>query len=78
MSEIKLAVIIEGGMVQALVTDLPEFQNMAVQFIDYDTEGSMDDECTIILQSDHKPASAYVSTFTVEPAQIQIIERNPS
>ena len=78
MSKIKLAVIIEEGMVQAIISDTPEFQNMTVQVIDYDIEGSLEDECMTILQSDHKPASAYVSTLTVEPAQIQIIERIPS
>ncbi len=43
MSEIKLAVIIDGGVVQAIISDTPEFQNMTVQVIDYDTEGLSED-----------------------------------
>ncbi len=67
----KLAVILEGGLVQCIVgTGALIGKNVVV--IDYDTEGGDMDDIVVIEQGDGSNADAYVSSHTVTLAEIGI------
>jgi len=69
----RLAVVIEGGLVQAVVADRPDAAP-SVAVIDYDTDGFEADELRHITQSDGSNAKALVVEHCVEPAAIDLDE----
>lgn len=69
----RLVVVIEGGLVQAVVTDRPDTAP-AVAVIDYDTEGFEPEDLRHITQSDGSKAKALVVEHCVEPAAINLDE----
>ncbi len=69
----RLAVVIEGGLVQAVVSDRPEAAP-SVAVIDYDTDGFETDELHHITQSDGSKAEALVVEHYVESAAIDLDE----
>ena len=70
----KMAIIIEGGLVQSIVTDdlenFPEFEDIMV--IDYDSQGFEPDEISLVPQSDGGVAEALVGHLCVEEASIDL------
>lgn len=69
-----LAVILDGGLVQGVVTDGNVMVGGEVTVIDYDTDGADDDEVTAIEQGDGNVADAFVSTWAVVAAGIVLPE----
>lgn len=70
MTNSKLAIVLEGGLVQTIVTEDESLIGMAIDVIDYDTDGADDDEISPVQQSDGSYANAILNTFTVEKATI--------
>jgi len=74
-SPINLAIVLDGGLVQAVVTDAPEaFKGVNTMIIDYDTDcPDQDDEpLGIIPQGDGKLVSAYICATSIEKAGIDL------
>lgn len=69
----RLALVIEGGLVQAVVADRPDTAP-SVAVIDYDAEGFETDELRYITQSDGNKAEALVVEHCVEQATIDLNE----
>ncbi len=65
-----IAIVCEGGLVQAVVTDDPAQVGMKVLVIDYDTEGA--DEITCVRQEDGEDADACVHWDSVGLASIDL------
>jgi len=69
----RLAVVLEGGIVQAVIADQPDAApNVAV--VDYDTDGYDPDELRHITQSDGSQSLGLVIEHFVEPAGINLDE----
>jgi len=67
-----LAIIVEGGMISAIVTN-DEGARVAfadVIVIDYDTDGAAEDDVIGIPQSDGSISKGYVAEWEIDPAQI--------
>jgi hypothetical protein len=69
----RLAVVMEGGIVQAVIADQPDAAP-SVAVIDYDTNGFETDELRYITQSDGTKSSALVVEHCVEVASIDLDE----
>ena len=69
----RLAIVIEGGLVQAVVADRPDAAP-AVAVIDYDIEGSEPEDLRHITQSDGSKVTALVVEHCVEPVAIDLDE----
>lgn len=69
----RLAVVLEGGIVQSVIADRPEAAP-AVAIVDYDTEGQPTEDLCDITQSDGSRSKAYVIEPWIEPARIDLDE----
>ena len=69
----RLAIVIEGGLVQTVVSDQPDVAP-SVAVIDYDTDGFEAEDLCHIKQSDGSRAKALVVEHCVEPAAIDLDE----
>jgi hypothetical protein len=69
----QLAIVMEGGIVQAVIADQPEAAP-AVAVIDYDTDGYESEELCSITQSDGSESKALVVEHYVEPTRINLDE----
>ena len=69
----QLVIVMEGGIVQAVITDQPEAAP-AVAVIDYDTDGYESEELCSITQSDGSESKALVVEHYVEPTRINLDE----
>ena len=70
-----LAVTIERGAVQAVVTDHPEFlPPMNLVVIDYDSRGKQESEKVEVPQEDGTISTADVTAYTINPARINLTE----
>lgn len=69
----RLAVVMEGAIVQAVIADQPEAAP-AVAVVDYDIEGQALEDLCDITQSDGSRSKAYVVEPWVEPARIDLDE----
>jgi hypothetical protein len=69
----RLALILEGGIVQAVIADQPDTAP-AVAVIDYDTDGYESEELCSIAQSDGCQSKALVVEQYVEPTRINLDE----
>lgn len=69
----RLAIVIEGGLVQAVVSDQPDVAPSVV-VIDYDTDGFEVEDLCCITQSDCSKAKGLVVEHCVEPAAIDLDE----
>ena len=69
----RLAVVMEGGIVQAVVADQPDAAP-CVAVIDYDTDGFETDELRYITQADGTKSSALVVEHFVAQASIDLDE----
>lgn len=69
----RFAIVIEGGIVQAVVTDRPDIAP-SVAVIDYDTEGFEPEDLHHITQSDGSKVKALVVEHCVELAAIDLDE----
>ena len=69
----RLAVVMEGGIVQAVIADQPEAAP-AVAVVDYDIVGQALEDLCDITQSDGSRSKAYVVEPWVEPARIDLDE----
>lgn len=68
-----LAIIIEGGMVQAVVSTNPALlDHIDVMVIDYDTDGADMADVSIVPQNDGSTAPAHVKVHQVEHASINL------
>lgn len=67
-----LAVILDGGLVQGIVTTGRTMVGADVAVIDYDTEGGDSDGVTEIDQGDGTVADAYVSGWSVSESAIVV------
>lgn len=69
----KLAIIMEGGLIQSVVSDDPGAITLDdLLVIDYDTEGCDDADISEIRQEDGTFAKAYVSHFDITRATIDL------
>ena len=66
----RLAVVIDGGIVQAVVSD--HAVGMAVAVVDYDTDGAGGDELTPVPQGDGTCVDAVVSRWKASPPAIDL------
>ncbi|CCG43218.1 hypothetical protein [Magnetospirillum molischianum] len=74
-SNTRLAIVIEGGVVQAVVSDAPEtLGGLDIAVIDYDTDGMDDDQIVQVIQSDGSTASADVTHPSITKAEIGLDE----
>lgn len=69
----RLAVVLEGGIVQSVIADQPEAAP-AVAIIDYDTDGQEPEVLSLITQSDGGQSKAYIVEPWIEPARIDLDE----
>ncbi|MBT2989912.1 MAG: hypothetical protein KME65_13240 [Candidatus Thiodiazotropha sp. (ex Ctena orbiculata)] len=69
----RLAVVMEGGIVQAVIADQPETAP-SVAVIDYDIDGYEAEELRDITQSDGRKAKALAIEHYVEPTRIDLDE----
>jgi hypothetical protein len=69
----RLAVVLEGGIVQAVIADWPDAAP-DVAIVDYDTDGYEPEELRHITQSDGSQSIALVIEHYVEPAGINLDE----
>lgn len=70
-----LAVIMEGGLVQDIVSDMPEAVKVeAIYVIDYDTEGSDRTDMSFVRQSDGQYAIAFVHDEGIGKAKIDLAQ----
>ena len=67
----RLAVVIEGGLVQSVVADQPD-SAPSVAVVDYDTDGFEPEELRYITQSDGTKSTALVVEHFVEAAGIDL------
>ena len=67
----RLAVVIEGGLVQSVVADQPDAAP-SVAVVDYDTDGFEPEELRYIMQSDGTKSTALVVEHYVEAAGIDL------
>ena len=72
MTTKRIAVVLEGGLVQAVVTDDPALRGIDVFVIDYDTEGCDETELCQVRQSDGGTAAARVYAEGVGTAAIDL------
>lgn len=66
----QLAVVLEGGVVQSIVSDRPDEVNADVMVIDYDTEGSDEEGKSYVRQDDGSYAEAWVYSHGIGKATI--------
>jgi len=66
----RVAVMVEGGLVQAIVADRPDQLRVAV--VDYDTEGCDAADLTSLAQPAGRSTPACVREMVVEPAAISL------
>lgn len=74
-SPINLAIVLDGGLVQAVVTDSPEaFKGINTMIIDYDTDGPFveNDSLGIVPQGDGNLKTAYIYATSIENAGIDL------
>lgn len=73
---IKLQIIMDGGLIQNILSDDPDWcnANLIIQIIDWDTEGCAPDELTKIKFNDGDEASPHVSVWTGEVSKTDITE----
>ena len=71
---LKIGIVLDGGLVQAVVSDNPEaLANADILVIDYDTEGADISDLSIVLQGDRKTvAFACVHRESIERAEIDL------
>ena len=69
----RLAVVLEGGIVQSVIADWPEAAP-EVAVIDYDDEGQDSKDLCLITQSDGRQSKAFVIEPCVERARIDMNE----
>ncbi|HED14467.1 MAG TPA: hypothetical protein ENI62_12580 [Gammaproteobacteria bacterium] len=69
----QLVVVLEGGIVQAMIADQPDAAP-AVAVADYDTDGYESEELCRITQSDGSQSMALVVEHYVEPTRINLDE----
>lgn len=67
-------VVVEGGIVQDVVSDDPAHVGLQYTMIDYDVEGADVDDLRLIRQSDGEAVPAYVGEGTVQHALIRVDE----
>ena len=66
-----LAVVLEGGLVQSVVSDTA-LSNLNVLVIDYDTKGSNPEDLVSVSQADGGYARAWSSFYLIEEASIDL------
>ena len=69
----RLAIVVEGGNIQAVIADHPDVAP-SVAVIDYDTDGFGPEELSDITQSDGSLSTAVVSHYYVEDTVINLDE----
>ena len=69
----RLAVVMEGGIVQSVIADWPEAAP-AIAVVDYDIEGQQPEDLCDITQSDGSQSKAYIVEPWIEPARIDLDE----
>lgn len=69
-----IAVILDGGLVQCVVSDDPAEVGKEVQVIDYDTEGAdfADDKLVVVPQNDGSKEIAFLHTAEILKAGIDL------
>ncbi|MES1934757.1 MULTISPECIES: hypothetical protein [Salinisphaera] len=67
-----LAIVMEGGLVQAVVSDRSEAIRVNVWIIDYDTDGADDDELSEVPQGDGSFCDAVVDHRYLTEAAIDL------
>ena len=70
---IRLAVVLEGGIVQSVIADQPDAAP-AVAIIDYDIDGQEPEALSLITQSDGSQSKAYIVEPWIEPTHINLDE----
>lgn len=67
----RIAIIVEGGFVQSVVTDDPDLaRKLQIAIVDYDTDGADDDDIVSVKQSDGTEADAAVHPMTCDLATV--------
>lgn len=70
----RIAVVLEGGTVQSVVTDSPVFVGLKVMVVDYDTDSIPDDETIAVPQDNGGTARASRMGVTVQLATVGLKE----
>lgn len=68
---IYLAVVLEGGLVQSVVSDT-DLSNLDVLVIDYETKGSSPEDLMSVPQAGGRSATAWSSFYAIEEATIDL------
>jgi len=66
-----LAVVVEGGLVQSVVSNIT-IRDLDVLVIDYDTKGSNPEDLVSVPQADGSSAKAWSCFFAIEAATIDL------
>ena len=67
----KLAIIVEGGLVQGVVSDKPDMYPLDIICIDYDTEGAEAEDLILVKQGKGGEVEAFASRYPVTDMAIQ-------
>jgi hypothetical protein len=71
--EVTIAIVLEGGIVQAVVSDAPDtFRGVRTLVVDYDTEGMTRAEVTPVRQGDGSVSTAWVYSQEIGDAEIDL------
>lgn len=70
----KIIIVLEGGLVSAVVSHDPAIVGLEVAIIDYDTDGADETEITELAQADGDTAEAIVRGDVIEAATIPAFE----
>jgi len=75
----KIAIIIEGGVVQDIVSDDPKsFDQHEIVLIDYDVDGSDPNELFLVPQDDGTVAEAIVNHVNISQATVNLDNIEPA
>ena len=68
----RIAVVMEGGLISAVVSDDPRLQGLRVLVIDHDTDGADSDDPFLVVMDPDTEHEAYVMQQTVGEAEIDL------
>lgn len=72
--EPRIAVVLEGGIVQDIITDRDDLRGLNVYIIDYDTEGVDEDRIGFVKEGHREDEEAVIGRQTVSDAWVNLDE----
>ena len=73
MTQARFTIIVDGGVLQAVVSHDPALIGVEFDLIDYDTEGAEDDRLGQIKQASGELETAFIGGGIVEKQAVEIV-----